>query len=1153
MTPHSRAAASASASTSTTPNNNNTSKMVRAPNSNSPSTASIQARNLFQSPVHYLYPPTAVQTLMKWPAAIHRPAVGLQNLGNSCFMNATLQALSHTPMLVNYMHQRQHSKTCSIRMNLLQNNQPQSSNGTAQFGPRPLGMMHNNMPNAPVALPPFCLFCALEDLLNVVYRSNGAHAPQRIFNRLRSISKMLRPGRQEDAHEFLRCALDFMQNNLLANELTEPKKTITLTNHNNNNISNHHRDHNGSTTSTLPPLPATSSIPPTLYATLSSAALHRIKETTVLYQIYGGYYRSSLTCNQCHQSSHTFEPFLDLSLSIPLPPRPSLPHQQQHHYSTQPFQFNRLHMMNGGQPTFSAMTPPTAPTPPLLLTAALTSFTSEEHLDRDNLYQCDYCHRKTRAVKKITIYKAPNVLVIHLKRFEGGGGMQQMYGGGKINRMVKYDMTLDLLPCMSDKESVKADMKYTLYAVLVHSGSSMHMGHYFSYVRAADDQWYLMNDSSVRPVSISEVLEQRAYMLFYAKNVPTTGTPSATTTSSTSLKNGTSVKDVKHEKKRASTAPIAAVESEKNGTHSLTSSSAQAGAIALPVCNGISDDVTMKEQNADKEHKSNEVKHFSVRHGHDASTAANTAIPSSSPEAQSDLSSVKGNGTLNHPVSNHISMSREPSRSSAPSQNGDKQHLHSVSRHITVLSSPASKSHTSTTSSKGADASAVSVITTPSLSVPLASPPTSPVASASTSAFSSVTSPQSTDGGLFRKRRAVLSSSGSPNNGLPGLPSFSSATALKHNAFAATINNSNNVIKRIKQQPQFRIVDYSSSSDDEQDEAKVKANHINHNNNDHQQHQMAPKAIIQTEQQVITELAATIPLTISSPQLPTSSVSVPSSSASNDESHTDSSSLPSTHVVKRKSAQMETTTATSTPASATVSIHGSVDQDHTKRQADDKATQSVRESENEDRRKRRILTSAPTYTLSASAAARDVQRFDPHQHRHQKGSQYGAAVSTWDTGDQSNQADAALQRERMQQVERQQQQAQSSRVKDAYDRELDRGHVRKVKSHRDKDDKDNNRDTENRFQQHLEQREHRDDVYRDKPHRHHRERSRSHHRHHDQDNGDHRHHRSSSHHGHRSSSGSDRHDRDASHRRHSYSDSSSSSSRSHHRHDRHAS
>ena len=89
----------------------------------------------------------------------------------------------------------------------------------------------------------------------------------------------------------------------------------------------------------------------------------------------------------------------------------------------------------------------------------------------------------------------------------------------KINKPIDFYETLDMGPYMSDTIDKKAAKKcnYRLFAVVVHHGYDLYSGHYYAYVRGLDDNWYLANDETVRPVHISKILKESAYVLFYQK------------------------------------------------------------------------------------------------------------------------------------------------------------------------------------------------------------------------------------------------------------------------------------------------------------------------------------------------------------------------------------------------------------------------------------------------------------------------------------------------------------------------------------------------------------------------------------------------------------------------------------------------------------
>lgn len=60
-------------------------------------------------PQKVLFP--AERLSMKWER-IYRIGAGLHNLGNTCFLNSTVQCLTYTPPLANYLLSKEHSRTC---------------------------------------------------------------------------------------------------------------------------------------------------------------------------------------------------------------------------------------------------------------------------------------------------------------------------------------------------------------------------------------------------------------------------------------------------------------------------------------------------------------------------------------------------------------------------------------------------------------------------------------------------------------------------------------------------------------------------------------------------------------------------------------------------------------------------------------------------------------------------------------------------------------------------------------------------------------------------------------------------------------------------------------------------------------------------------
>lgn len=156
------------------------------------------------------------------------------------------------------------------------------------------------------------------------------------------------------------------------------------------------------------------------------------------------------------------------------------------------------------------------------------TFTKPERLDENNMWYCSKCKEHVRAMKTMKLWRLPNILVVHLKRFEFKHSLRR----DKLDTLVDFPLEgLDMSGHCSGLNEVrnssenmvdaKVDAKYDLFAVVNHFGR-MGFGHYTAYCRQWDEegispQWHLFDDSSVRPVDCSEVSGPAAYVLFYRR------------------------------------------------------------------------------------------------------------------------------------------------------------------------------------------------------------------------------------------------------------------------------------------------------------------------------------------------------------------------------------------------------------------------------------------------------------------------------------------------------------------------------------------------------------------------------------------------------------------------------------------------------------
>ncbi|XP_075518138.1 ubiquitin carboxyl-terminal hydrolase 18-like isoform X1 [Primulina tabacum] len=176
-----------------------------------------------------LFPYEEFVELFNWNSPGYPPC-GLLNCGNSCFANVVLQCLGYTRPLVAYLMEKGHRVECQRD--------------------------------------DWCFTCELQIHVERTTRNLNPFSPINILSRLPNIGGNLGYGKQEDAHEFMRFAIDTMQSVCL--------------------------DEFG-----------------------GEKAIHpSYQETSLIQHIFGGRLQSQVICTKCNNVSNQFENIMDLTVEI---------------------------------------------------------------------------------------------------------------------------------------------------------------------------------------------------------------------------------------------------------------------------------------------------------------------------------------------------------------------------------------------------------------------------------------------------------------------------------------------------------------------------------------------------------------------------------------------------------------------------------------------------------------------------------------------------------------------------------------------------------------------------------------------------------------------------------------------------------------------
>ncbi|CAD8054638.1 unnamed protein product [Paramecium sonneborni] len=386
------------------------------------------------------------------PIKVVHGVVGLKNLGNTCYFNSAIHCLSHTQPLLDYMLSRVFEKEINKNSKLGSRGQV-----TEYFAQLLTDIWKDERSIGMSSMTQTNLSIEMQKKQK---QYENLVDPLRLLLLVQKYSKRFEIGQQEDCQELLSYLLD-----MIHEDLNRCKKKELIK----------EKDYIGQ--------------PKEEWAAESWGEHLKVNKSIVV-DLFQGQLKSQVQCKTCKHQSHKWEPFLFLNLPIK---------QSQQEQSQKQ---NQSKFMGNSQIKQDISCE---------LTDCLDLFQQEETIQ----WKCPQCKVTRDCSKGMQIWKLPNILIIHLKRFEFGDKVL-----GKITQKVNFPINdLQMSPyCFKQDNTI-----YNLYAVAQHLGS-LQYGHYLSICKhRIDNQWYMYNDDSVFKIQDPEktIVNDQAYVLFYQKKTET--------------------------------------------------------------------------------------------------------------------------------------------------------------------------------------------------------------------------------------------------------------------------------------------------------------------------------------------------------------------------------------------------------------------------------------------------------------------------------------------------------------------------------------------------------------------------------------------------------------------------------------------------------